>query len=316
MFYGLAIALCLAVLFLILVFTSALMVPAVLAARRMVHSAPESLAGLLFFARLLPILLACCVALGLALPAFLAFEPHSTNEPIGLQLDVLALAGALILVVMAFRCWHVLRDTDRGERCWREGAERIQIAGIDLPVFQVKGSSSVLAVAGIFWPRVYVSRAVVESLSSAELRAALAHEIAHATSFDNLKQLLLRITRAPRWLKQLHAIDHEWSSAAEIAADQNALADGASVLDLSSALVKVGRLYRAPATVSVVASHLVSPGCNSALEQRITRLAALLQGSAPVSKRKTNKRAIVLTIAALAAAYIACIHIFLPSVHE
>jgi hypothetical protein len=140
--------------------------------------------------------------------------------------------------------------------------------------------------------------------------------MAHVSSFDNLKQLLLKITRAPRWLKAMDAADVEWTNASEIAADHDALAEGASVLELSSALIKVGRLNRPLTTRRAVASHLVPTACGSALESRVSCLSELLEGksTAPVHEAKRGNLALPVVIAL--ATYIACIHAVLPAVHE
>ncbi|HET9366190.1 MAG TPA: M56 family metallopeptidase [Candidatus Angelobacter sp.] len=318
MFYALAIALCLAVLFLALAGSSLLFLPAMLFVRRMVRtSASENDANLLFAARLLPAVLAVVITLGLALPAFLEFEPHSTHEGIGLRLDALALAGALLLTVMIARSWRMLLATLKAQRSWRKNSQRIYLKGINLPIYCVKNSLSLLAVAGIFRAQIFLSCDVAETLSSEELRAALGHEIAHVSSFDNLRQMLLKITRPPRWLKAFHEADAEWSGMAEIAADQTALVRGASVLDLSSALIKIGRLSRVSVATNAVASHLVPPTCNSSLEQRVMRLSELLQGSGQmVADSQARPGKLMLTMFLSAVAYIACIHAFLPAIHE
>ncbi|HET9285407.1 MAG TPA: M56 family metallopeptidase [Candidatus Angelobacter sp.] len=318
MFYALAIALCLAVLFLALAGSSLFFLPAMLFARRMVRtSASENEANLLFAARLLPAVLAAVITLGLALPAFLEFEPHSTHEGISLRLDVLALAGAILITGMIVRSWRMLLATIKTQRSWRKSSERVYLEGINLPIYFVKNGSSLLAVTGIFRARIFLSRDISETLSPEELKAALEHEIAHVSSFDNLKQMLLKITRPPRWLKAFHDADAEWNGMAEIAADQSALARGASVLDLSSALIKVGRLNRSFAVTNAVASHLVPPTCNSSLEQRIMRLSELLQENGQMAAHSQARLGkLMLTMFLGTAAYIACIHAFLPAVHE
>src|SRR5581483_8022912 len=151
MFYALAIALCLAVLFLALACISLLFFPAMLFVRRMAQtSSPENSAISLFIARVLPPVLAAIIALGLALPAFLEFEPHSTHEGIGLRLDALALTGALLVVVIITRSWRMLLATLYAQRSWRKNSERIYLEGINLPIYCVKNNSSLLAVTGIF----------------------------------------------------------------------------------------------------------------------------------------------------------------------
>ncbi len=317
MFYPLAIALCFAVLFLVLASSSILLFPAMLLARRMARTvAPEYRAKLLFAARLLPLVLAALVTLGLALPAFLEFEPYSTKEGMSLRLSALAFAGMLVFAGMVMRGWRMVRATSRAQQAWRKNSSRVYLEGIGLPVYCVEGGSGLLAVTGIFRAQVFLSREIVETLSPQELKAALEHEIAHVSSLDNLKQMLLKITRPPHWLKAFHDIDAEWSGASEIAADYRALTRGASVLELSSALIKVGRLNRTPAAAHAVASHLIPPGCSSSLEQRVMRLSELLQDSAQTTVHAAQPSKLIFGIFFCIAGYIACIHAFLPAVHE
>lgn len=316
MFYVLAIALCLAVLFLVFTSSSFLFFPVMLLHKWMIRKvAPENAANLLFAVRLLPFAIAAATILGLALPAFLEFEPYSTHEGIGVRLNVLAMAGGLLLAWMVIRGYRTLQATKQTQRLWIRNAQEIYIDGIRLPIYRVESGSSLLAVAGIFRPQIFLSREIAETLSPGELKAALEHETAHVTSFDNLKQLLLRITRPPHWLKAFQEIDTEWGGASEIAADYHALARGASVLDLSSALIKVGRLSRGGGVSHAVASHLVPPVCNASLEQRIIRLSDQLQGTAQFNARPRDHKflfAIVLGVAT----YIACFQALLPAVHE
>jgi len=316
MFYALGIALSLAVLFLVFTSSSFLFFPAMLLRRRMTRKvAPHNAANVLFAVRLLPFGIAAATILGLILPAFLEFEPYSTREGIGLRLDVLAVAGGLLVAWMVIRGWHTLRATRRAQRSWRKSAERIHVEGIKLPIYRVENGSALLAVAGIVRPQIFLSREIAETLSPGELKAALEHETAHVASFDNLKQMLLKITRPPGWLKAFQDIDVEWGGASEIAADYNALTRGASVLDLSSALIKVGRLNRGAAIPDAVASHLIPPACNASLGQRIMRLSEHLQGTAQLTAHPQDRK-LMFAIALGVATYIACIQALLPAVHE
>jgi Zn-dependent protease with chaperone function len=317
MFYVLAVALCLAVLFLVLVSTSLLCMTGFRLLLKVVHpTAPGAKANLLFMARILPLALACIVTFGLALPAFLQFEPYSTEEGMGFRLMALAALGAVVLAGMVARGVRLLRATGDAQRAWRQRSQKLHIDGLRVPVYCVENGGSLIAVTGIFRPTIFVAREIARTLSPEELRAALSHEMAHVSSFDNLKQFLLKITRAPRWLKALYAADAEWTNASEIAADHDALAEGASVLDLSSALIKVGRLNWPLATRRAVASHLVPTACGSALESRVTRLSELLEGksAAPAHGAKRGNLALPGVIAL--ATYVACIHALLPAVHE
>jgi beta-lactamase regulating signal transducer with metallopeptidase domain len=316
MFYILAISLCLAVMFLVLAGASLLcMTGARLLMAVAGSAAPGTKANLLFFARLLPLGLACVVTFGLALPAFLEFEPYSSGEGIGLRLVALAALGALLLAGMVVRGVGLLRATRQVQQGWRAHSDKLNLHGMRVPVYRVEHGASLLAVTGIFRPRIFVAREITEALTQDELRAALAHELAHVFYFDNLKQLLLKITRAPRCLKALHSVDAEWTKASEIAADHGALAEGASVLDLSSALIKVGRLKRPLAGREPVASHLVPTACSGSLESRVTCLSEILEGTEAAPARGKSRNLALPAVIALAA-YLACIHALLPAVHE
>jgi len=317
MFYLLAISLCLAVLFLVLAGASLLCLAGLRLVMRMAGPiSPRVRANLLLAARLLPVGLACIVTFGLALPAFLEFEPSSTGEGMGLRLMALAALGALALAGMAVRTVNILYATHQAQRAWREHAQKIDLQGMAVPVYRVENAASLVAVTGIFRPRIFVAHEITEALSPEELRAALAHEMAHVSSRDNLKQLLLKITRAPRWLKALYDTDAEWTNASEIAADQEALAEGTSVLDLSSALIKVGRLSRPVADREPVASHLVPSTCGSALETRVTCLSEILEGTGAMPVRGVRRGRMFLPALLTLAAYIACVNALLPAVHE
>jgi len=228
----------------------------------------------------------------------------------------MASAGALLLACMMWRAWRMLSVTRRAQRFWRRNSEKIYVQGIDLPIYCVESRLSLLAVTGIFRANIFLSREIAETLSPQELKAALEHEVAHAASFDNLKQMLLKITQPPRWLQLFHDVDREWSGASEIAADYSALANGASVLDLSSALIKVGRLNRISTAVHAVASHLIPTACSSTLEQRVLRLSELLESNQHTTVRSAQPGKLILGIFLGVAAYLACVHAVLPTVHE
>src|SRR5262249_38692823 len=156
---------------------------------------------------------------------------------------------------------------------------------------------------------------IARTLSHQELQAALAHELAHIASFDNLKQLPLKVTDIPSWLNPFRGGIGEWASASEIAADDNALANGVSALDLSSALIKVARLRRQPAIHDAVASHLV-PTCGASLERRVTRLSELLQSDAQVAPSAEKPRRLMAAILLCTVLYAGSLPILLPVVHE
>jgi hypothetical protein len=317
MFYVLAICVCLAVLFMALSGAS-LLVWALrdMIAARLRSWTPATAARVLFAVRVLPFFLALGFTLGLALPAFLKYEPHSSGESMSARLLLLSAAGAIALMVMAVRGLRVLWATVRTERRWRAESEeyRINAGGSQLPLHYVDGRSGLLAVAGFFRPRIFVAKKVAQTLSPGELSAALAHEVAHVCFYDNVKQLLLRITRPPRWLVGAD-MDDAWMNLSEVAADQAALAGGASALDLAAALVKMVALQGCTTGEEMAASHLLPIG--SAVEMRIARLQQALEGELTGPSIKSGgKHWRIIGMMLLPAAYVAIILTLLPAVHE
>jgi Zn-dependent protease with chaperone function len=320
-FYLLCIALCLAVMFLVFAAAVALSVPAIKVGRVALHTTPPGTrASAWFLLRLAPFALAAIVSMGLALPAFLEFEPSSTGEMVEWPLLALAAAGAALLLVVAVRLARMMFATRALEQHWMARAQRFHVAGVSCPVYAVSDVESLLAVTGIFHPQVFVSSDVAEALSKEELSAALAHELAHVRRFDNLQQLLLKSTQLP--LGAFRIADAEWSSASEIAADETAVYRGASALELSSALIKVGRLSgKQIAPARLAASHLVPCGCGGSTRERIAHLRTLLEedneswAARGVAQGPVRLGKIVAALA-LSAAYVVCLGTLLPAVHQ
>lgn len=327
MFFVLATCVCLSALFVLLSATALLSWPWLRTAVLKLPLDSASMANLLFAARILPVFVALSVTLGLVLPAFLRFEPRSTGEAMSVKLLVLAAAGASVLLVMAVRGLRILRATVGTEKRWR-GRSDFQLVnsrGDLVRVNFVSGSSpALLAVVGFFRPRIFVAKEVAAMLSPDELSAALAHELAHARFYDNLKQLLLKITRPPNWMGGT-AVDSTWTGVSEVAADEAALAAGTSPLDLASALVKIVTLKKDGGVLNenenenaLAASHLVPQAGCSSLAMRIERLQRALTGFPAESKIKsTSKRWKIAGAGALTLAlYLAVFNTLLPVIHD
>jgi len=319
MFYLLCLTLCLAVMFLVLAVTSILLVPvARLLERRLEHARARTAADLLLIFRLLPFSLAAAISIGLALPSFMKFEPPSTKEMVNVPLIVLAALGCGVLIAMIARGLRIWRMTTFVQHQWKKHSHPISSVNTSVPLYRIDSSTSLLAVTGLFKPRIFISRAVAEALTEDELSAALSHEVAHVRSYDNLKQVLMKVMAPPRWFQGLHSTGESWIRASEVAADESALAQGASALELSSALIKVGRLSLANTVPgAVAASHLVPCGCSSATLTRAAHLRDLLEKGAVVSNvQRSGRSKVVTALVLMVALYIGCLVTLLPAVHE
>lgn len=228
--------------------------------------------SLLFLIRTSPLSFPLVVVCFAVLPSFLALEPRQTAEKPDWWLTALAVFSLLALGLVIAKLAWVLINTGRAEREWMQSARRIDSPAA-IPIYELEHPDSLVAVVGIFSPRIFLGRRILDSLTPEELRAALAHEVAHVRSLDNLKQALLSATGI---LPFFSRIDCAFRSAAEISADARAMQSRISPLDLGSAIVKVARLRAvAPA---IAASHLVPDFESSALQLRVEHLQAALDG--------------------------------------
>lgn len=249
---------------------------------------PENRARAIWVLRLFPICAGILVTLGLVLPAFVLHEPARTNESLEPHLIILAAMGAALLLSSGYRVVRALIAVTRSTQRWMGSCLRRTRDEMGLDIFEVTDPNALIVITGIFKPAVFVSQQVAHSLTEAERAAAIAHERAHASSGDNLKQLLLHAFRIPL-LDRLTGLGTEWQLSSELAADEAALRSGVAVLDLAAALLKVARLrLERPLLEQSIASYFVSPGKNSLLTVRIQRLMEMIEGderSLPAPKR-------------------------------
>ena len=270
---------------------------------------------LLFSVRVFPFVLGLTLCLGFALPSFLMLEPRTGAERPGvhvLMLSVISLAGLTLIVLRSVASIVVSHKISRE---WLRGAARLPLP-VAVPVYRIENPEALIASIGILRPRILIGAKALSSLAPGELQAAICHELTHARLLDNLKELLLRVTRPPHWFRLFAFIDAAWRDGAELAADANALQQGIAALDLSSAIVKIGRLRLDSLEVSaVVACHLVSPGHSTALAIRVIRLNALLMGANSLHPRP-HRRSLRILLPLLIIAYITCLPTALPMAHQ
>src|SRR5579864_8760969 len=233
----------------------------------------------LFALRMAPFILGSVTTIAFVLPSFLLLEPKRTTESPEAHLLVLAGLALAILGTIMVRWLRLTRETRSRLRLWVQSGRRVRLPRSALPVYAIAAPGSLVAVIGVLRPRVFIGREALASLTIEELEAAVAHELAHVRACDNLRQLLLRITRLPGGFANFGWAETAWSEAAEFGADRGALLEGASPLDLASALVKVSRLKSSDQTPGLAACHLIAARDGSAVALRVRNFQKALSTS-------------------------------------
>jgi Zn-dependent protease with chaperone function len=232
---------------------------------------PKRAARLLVGLRLLPFALAVLFVLGLCVPSYLWLEPTATSERVGLMGGLLGLLGAATWLNALARTAQSLFASLRHNRLCRFAGQEARLPGESSPVVLVENEAPLLAMSGLFRPRLLISRSVLQNLSAEELDASLAHEHAHRASRDNLKRFLIQL--APDifpFFHPLRTLERTWSRFAEWAADDQATAgDSGRAVSLAAALVQVARLGRGPRLPFLSTSLLASDRDFSARVDRL-----------------------------------------------
>ncbi len=235
--------------------------------------ASDTAARFLFALRMFPFALATLFVVGLCIPSYLWLEPAATAERVGLLCVVLGLFGAAIWLASLARTVHSLLASLRHNRLCRSVGQETRLQGNSSSIVLVEDETPLLALSGLFRPRLLISRGVLRVLSTEELDAAFRHEHAHRTSRDNAKRLLLLL--APDmvpFVRPLRMLEHSWSKFAEWAADDQAAAgDSCRALSLAAALVHVARMGAGPRLPFLSTPLLVGDRDLSARVDRLLR---------------------------------------------
>ena len=252
-----------------------LLVP--LAARHFVSGAAVARARRLTALRLLPSVAALTVGVLVTL-SFVFFEPHRPGEEIGTVFPTFAIVGLALLGTALFRGLKMFWMTRRLLRGWMTKPEPMVLPGISIPAVAVDSSFPIVAVAGVFKPRLIIARSVLQSCSPDELTAILAHEQGHIDRRDNLRRLL--IAAAPdviSWLPASGRMFAAWREATEEAADDAAAQAGIDGrVRLASALIKVAKLAPSSQPHAVIPTSALY--CGERLDRRIRRLLEPVSG--------------------------------------
>jgi Zn-dependent protease with chaperone function len=213
-------------------------------------------AQVIFGLRILPVAAAVVFVSVFVVPAYLLYEPASSGEVVSTKLAIIASVSSLAVAFAFFRVIRTWLATRFLIADWLKSGEPIKVQGVQIPVYRFDHRFPVVAVIGIFRPRLFVAHNVLETLTEAEFYSAVAHEYGHLDASDNLKRTLLRACRDLVIFPFGKQLDEAWANTAEIAADDFAAIspNGASALDLASALVKIAKLVSSDTPPAVPAA--------------------------------------------------------------
>jgi len=255
----------------------------------------------LFWLTTLPAALSIGGVLFLFVPAYLRHESRVGHEDISTKLALLAALSTVGIVVAIVRGIATWRATNRFTALWLRNAVPIQLPNLDVPAYQIEHSFPLIAIVGASRQRLFIAQQVFETLTPAELAAALAHENAHVLAHDNLRRIVARVCRDLAFIPVAKDLERAWLAASEAAADEVAARRDRRIgLDLASAIVKIARMIPAGASPAMTAgAFLANEDGASGFRSRISRLISLPQGpqQARSNVRSISRRSLIIPAA-------------------
>jgi hypothetical protein len=232
---------------------------------------PRTAARILFMMRIGPAAAAVFVVLFFCVPSYLWLEPAATNERVSLLFCAAGVIGAWLCANSLFRAARATMQTRLYAHKLLGTARELFVPEVQAPALILEDETSTLAMTGVLWPKLLISRRVLEALSNEQLEVALSHERAHCKSRDNFKRFLFLL--APEFAPfatSFRKIERAWRRVSEWAADDAAAQDDPMrSVALAGALVRVARISAVP-KLSPICTMLV-PG-RADLVERVERL--------------------------------------------
>jgi hypothetical protein len=251
--------------------------------------------------------LALLLSLLVVAPQYIGGETNPLQERVGIVCVTGAVLVAVRYLYALLRAIQLLLQMRRAHR----HDEPVVLVG-DMAVHICADQYPLLAVAGLFSPRIVLSQRLLDNaaFSPQLLEIALAHEKAHVYHHDNLKHFVLA-SIALSGLKMEGSLQR-WCYAAEHAADDDAVAGSSSrAILLAETLLVAARAVppqRTPAFSLGLLPH------EEELDQRIGRL---LRDDAVLAPTTTPSwRHMMYAAAFLLASACALLHLFAASLYE
>jgi Zn-dependent protease with chaperone function len=244
--------------------------------RRLESCSAQRASRTLFLLRILPAALSIAATFFLFAPAYLRHESRVGHEEVSIKLVLLASLSTIAIAIALARGIATWRATARLTAGWLRNSEPVQIPGIKVPAFKVEHPFPLIAVVGAFQPRLFIANQIFQSLTPAELTAALAHETGHIKAHDNLKRSLVRMCRDLVLVPVGRRLDRAWLQASEAAADEFAARrDRRTSLDLASAVLKIARMIPPGVSPAMTAGAFLAAEDDKGFSIRVQRLLRL-----------------------------------------
>lgn len=243
-------------------------------------------AQIIFALRIFPFALALMFVFGIILPSYLLFEPHKSDEVVGIELAFAAAAAAAGVSAAVCRVFGTWWKTRRLVADWLKNSEAVQLEQVSIPVYRMRHAFPVIAVVGMFRPKLFFAEQVFGFLNDEEIQAAVAHEYGHLFARDNFKRTLMRVCRDLLIFPFGRRLDRAWSETAECAADEYAAGTGgdATALNLAAALVKIARVIPEGTKPALPAGSFLLTEKTNIISSRIHHLLELTESRSNLVK--------------------------------
>ncbi len=271
-----------------------------LLSRRSRRWRPATRSNVIFALRVIPVLVALISICLFIIPSYILFEPYSSGETVSIKLGIVVALSALGLIAALGRIAVSRFRTRRLLQNWMRRSQPIAVPGVEFPVYRLENGPSVIAVIGVFRPRIFVAGQLLDELEDAELAAAVAHEAGHVAARDNLKRVALRTCGDLLIYPIGGELDRCWSGSAEIAADEYAARNGGrrTALDLASALIKIGRMTGGPIPNATPLGSFLIDARSDLLSARIERLLYIADSAVGPIRRRASSAVLIMLILA------------------
>ncbi|TSC84231.1 MAG: peptidase M56 BlaR1 [Parcubacteria group bacterium Gr01-1014_13] len=155
-----------------------------------------------------------------------------------LALTLIIAAGRVIFSTIKTNRFVRFKKTKLTQKSFKL-AQITDILGITSRVEEIASNDPTIFCYGLIKPKICVSSKVVDSLSSAELRAVLRHETQHMISREPAKLLVIKFINTFRFIPGIKNLTKKYLSFSELAADELATNNFTEKTDLARAMSKI-----------------------------------------------------------------------------